>query len=337
MRASPAVVVVNWNGADFLERCLGSLAAQTLPPADVVVVDNASQDGSPDLVARLFPQFTLWRLSENVGFAAGVNRGVAATDSPLVALLNSDARAEDTWLENLSRAHAASPRFSMFASRVFLEGSGGLLDTAGDGYTVAGFSFKRGWREPCSEPFLRQSEVFSPSGCAALYTRDLWGRTGGFDEGYFAFGEDVDLGFRARLLGHRCLYVPDAVVHHLYRASARRIPSLAIRHASRNEIATLVKDMPGRAIWRCLPHLLAYQLVAVASHLARGCGGPFLSGRIAALRSLPSLLAQRREIQSGTTAEWREIAGVLETRWWKAFWRLSATWRRLARVSHRAS
>ena len=302
-----------------------------------MVVDNASQDGSPDLVARVFPQFRLLRLNENVGFAAGANRGVAATNSPLVALLNTDARGEDTWLENLSRARAASPGFSMFASRVVLEGSGGLLDTAGDSYTVAGFSFKRGWQEPGGEPFLRRTEVFSPSGCAALYTRDVWSATGGFDERYFAFGEDVDLGFRARLLGYRCLYVPEAIVHHLYRASAGRVPSLAIRLASRNEIATLAKDMPSRLLWRYLPDVLAYQLVAAASHVLRGCGGPLLSGRLAALRALPSLLVQRRSVQSSTSVQWREIAGVLEKRWWKAFWGLSSTWKRLSRVSHRAS
>lgn len=333
----PAVVVVNWNGADFLERCLRSLAAQTLPPGEVVVVDNASHDGSPDLVARAFPQFRLLCLSENVGFAAGTNRGVAATTSPLVALLNNDARAEEGWLENLSLAQTANPRFSMFASRVLLEGSGGLLDTAGDGYTVAGFSFKRGWREPLDEPFLRQAEVFSPSGCAALYTRGLWTAVGGFDERYFAFGEDVDLAFRARLLGHRCLYVPEAVVHHLYRASARRVPSLAIRLASRNEIATVVKDMPTRSLWRYLPHLLTYQLVAAASHVLRGHGWPFLCGRVAAVRALSSLLDQRRAIQSGAAAQEAEIVPVLEKRWWRTFWGLSAAWRRLTCVSHRAS
>jgi GT2 family glycosyltransferase len=333
----PAVVVVNWNGAAFLEPCLRSLSEQTLPPNEVVVVDNASQDGSPDLVARGFPDFTLLRLNENAGFAAGANRGVAATSSPLVALLNSDARAESTWLENLSRARAASPGFSMFASRVLLEGSGGLLDTAGDGYTVAGFSFKRGWREPAVEPFLRRTEVFSASGCAPLYTRDVWRATGGFDERYFAFGEDVDFGFRARLLGHRCLYVPDAVVHHLYRASAGRVPSLAVRLASRNEVATLAKDMPSGLLWHYLPHILAYQLVATVSHLLRGCGGSFLLGRLAAVRVLPSLLAQRRTVQSSASVQWREMVGVLEKRWWKTFWGLSSTWKRLARVSHRAS
>jgi GT2 family glycosyltransferase len=324
----PSVVVVNWNGEAFLGRCLSSLQSQSLPPHNVVVVDNASDDGSRSLVADKFPQFTLLPLSSNVGFAAGANRGVEATDGELVALLNSDARAERTWLEALVQARRDNPAYSMFASRIFLEDSGGLLDAAGDGYAVAGFSFKQGWRRPARSD--HQHEVFSPSGCAAMYTRDLWNRTGGFDESYFAFGEDVDLGFRARLLGHRCLYVPQATVHHLYRSSGRTVPSLVVRLASRNEIATLVKDMPWQLVWRHLPHVAVYQVVAVASHVARGCGWSFLRGRAAALRALPRLLAHRRQIQSSAVASWRQVSDVLERRWWRTFWGLSATWRALS-------
>ncbi len=330
----PAVVVVNWNGEAFIERCLLSLRAQTLPPQEVVIVDNGSEDGSPALVAERFPEFTLLQMGRNLGFAAATNRGVEATSSGLVALLNNDAWAEPTWLEALSSSSSEYPDYSLFASRVLLDGSGGLLDTAGDGYSVAGFSFKRGWQKPCAETFCRKEEVFSPSACAAMYTREVWEQTGGFDESYFVFAEDVDLGFRARLLGHRCLYVPEAIVHHVCRGTAKAI---AVRLFCRNEVATLIKDMPLQVILSYLPHIAAYQLLSAGSHVLRGQGAAFVQGRVAALRALPSLLARRRSIQSSAQVGWREVAERLEKRWWRTFWGLSSTWRRLARVSHRAS
>ncbi len=247
MTANPriAVVIVNFNGGDEIERSLAALARQTLPAARAIVIDNASTDGSAERVEARFPDVELVRLGYNAGFAAANNVAVRrAEDCELVALLNPDAFPEPTWLETLAAAASEEPGFDAFGSRLMLDGRDDVLDGTGDVYHVSGFAWRRHHESPLRDAPQGREEIFAPCAAAALYRRDAFLEDGGFDEDYFCYLEDVDLGFRMRLRGRRCLYVPDSVVRHVGSSITGRTSAFQIYHSQRNLVWTYVKDMP---------------------------------------------------------------------------------------------
>lgn len=218
-----AVVIPSWNGEALLPACLESLRRQSLPPAEVLVVDNGSNDASLALLDRSFPEVRAISLATNRGFAAAVNAGIRATSTEYVALLNNDAEAEPGWLAALVAA-AERERAGMVASKILdaddpnrIEGIG--LEVDGDGNPR-----QIGRGEPDGPPFAAARNVFGPIGAAALYRRDLFEDVGVFDEDFFAYLEDVDLAWRARRAGWCCIYEPDAVVRHRRASTGRRIP-----------------------------------------------------------------------------------------------------------------
>ena len=194
------VIVVNWNGEQFLRRCLDALMRQTVKPHEIIVVDNASSDKSVEIV-RQFSSVRLLALEENTGFARGNNLAIEAAcqESEWIALINPDAFAEPRWLEALLAAKNANPPFNVFASKLVRADDHGLLDGIGDAYHMSG----RVWRVACGDSVSVSSdrihEVFSPCAAAALYKRSALREIGGFDEDYFCYLEDMDLGFRLRL------------------------------------------------------------------------------------------------------------------------------------------
>jgi GT2 family glycosyltransferase len=212
------VVIPTWNGERLLAACLDALRRQTLAPGRVIVVDNGSTDGSRAVVEAAGAEWLA--LGENRGFPAAVNAGIAASDAPLVALLNNDAEPEPGWLEALVAAAEADPSISLFASRMRFAGSG-LLNAAGDAFDVRGRGgYNRGLGESDGARFDEPRLVFGACAGAAMYRRTLFADIGLFDERFFLSWEDVDLDLRAALAGHRCLYVPGAVVHHRQGASS---------------------------------------------------------------------------------------------------------------------
>jgi GT2 family glycosyltransferase len=183
-----AVVVVNFNGGQIVERCLKALAAQTRPPDRTIVVDNASSDGSADGIAARFHTVDLLRQEQNAGFAGANNVGVMAADGcQWVALVNPDAFPEPTWLERLLESATAHPEFSFFGSLLLLADDPEEVDGSGDAYHVGGMAWRRDNGRPLSEAHLEPGEIFSPCAAAALYRRDAFLQAGGFDESFFAY------------------------------------------------------------------------------------------------------------------------------------------------------
>jgi hypothetical protein len=217
-RLAVDVVIPTWNGERLLTACLDALRRQTLAPGRVIVVDNGSTDASRDVVEAAGAEWLA--LGENRGFPAAVNAGIAASAAPLVALLNNDAEPEPGWLEALVAAAEADPSLSLFASRMRFAGSD-LLNAAGDAFDVRGRGgYNRGLGESDGARFDEPRLVFGACAGAAMYRRSLFADIGLFDERFFLSWEDVDLDLRAALAGHRCLYVPGAVVHHRQGASS---------------------------------------------------------------------------------------------------------------------
>ena len=303
-----AVLIVNWNGGALLNRCLQSLAAQRRAPDRVVVVDNASTDDSLALAGPLLRSAQVIRLSENVGFARGNNIAAEAVrDVDALALLNPDAFPEPGWLEALVAAATRAPEIAAFASQMRLDAAPDLLDGAGDSYHVSGRAWRNAHRLPASAGPSAETDVFAPCAAAALYRRAAFDDVGGFDERFFCYFEDVDLGFRLRLRGHRCRYVPDAIVRHVSSALSGYRSRFAVYHGERNAVWTFVKNMPAPLLWLYLPQHLALNVAALLFYPWRGQGRAAWKAKRDAVRGLPMALAQRRAIQRTRVVEWRAL------------------------------
>lgn len=308
------VVVLNWNGIADTEECLAALAAQTYPHADVLVIDNGSD---PEDVRRLRARGEAIRLRlepENLGFAGGVNVGIRLAQHDgydAVALLNNDAAPEPEWLAALVGALEAHPEAAIATGLLLRRSddaaSAGTIDTAGDGMSVWGMPFPQGRGEP-REAAPGAAEVFSASGGASLYRTALFDEIGLFDETFFAYFEDVDMGFRTRLAGHAVMYEPAAVAHHRIGATSSRIPGFTVRQTFKNLPLLVVKNVPDglrRVVW---PRFVLLLTMMLGKAVATGSGRPALQGLAAAIRLMPRATRERRRIQSARVASAPDIA-----------------------------
>lgn len=270
--ASPRVqvIVVAYNSAATLQRCVDALEAQAFTDWEAVVWDNASTDDALERL-RAGPRVRKVRSGENLGFAAGNNRAAELSRSELIAFLNPDAFPEPDWLERLVAAadiHGAEA----VASLQLDDADPDILDGAGDCMSIAGIPWRGGYGHPRSSAPTEPCEVFSACGAAALYRRAAFKALGGFAERFFCYCEDVDLGFRLRLMGGRCVLEPRAVVRHLGGASSGGKGSdFAEYHGTRNRLWTFGRDMPLVLMPLALPaHLLLTAYVLARSpHLLR--------------------------------------------------------------------
>jgi GT2 family glycosyltransferase len=304
-----AVIIVNFNCGETLMRCLDGVRAQTLPPSRVIVVDNASFDGSATRAKQAFPEFEFVLLTENTGFAAANNIAAAMVcDCEWLALLNPDAYAASDWLANLLTAARCSDTFSFFASRMLMDDDPAKIDGAGDVYHVSGLAWRACHGASVHELGDMPFETFAPCAAAALYRRSEFMTAGGFDESFFCYMEDVDLGFRLRLRGHRCMYVPGATVRHSgSAASGGRHSDFAVYHGHRNLVWAYVKNVPGGLFWLLLPAHLVLNLVSIVWFVLRGQGAVILRAKLTALAGLPKAWQARRIVQAQRVVEVGEI------------------------------
>lgn len=246
-----SVVIPNYDGAHHLRECLDSLHTQTYKDFETIVVDNGSTDTSLKLMQEDYPWVQVMDLGENKGFAGGCNAGIRASDSEFVVLLNNDTRAEPDYLEHLVRAMDSTPEAGFAASKMLNYEPPHVIDSAGDFYSVRrSVPVNIGHGEP-AESHAVSAWVFGACAGGAIYRRSLFDDVGLFDEDFFMICEDVDLDFRAQLAGHRCLYVPEAIVFHK-RGVSITVPSPQIRAlALRNRIWAAGKGLPTGLLFRC--------------------------------------------------------------------------------------
>ena len=255
-------------GGESLRRCLASLAAQTFPDFEAVIVDNSGHGIARDLAYS--PRVRVIENNENVGFGAAVNQGWADSKAEFLLTLNDDAYPAPRWLDALVAACGQDPNIGMCASQIRLLAREGLLDSAGLNIYPDGTAKQRGNGREASD-YGASEEVLLPSGCAALYRRSMIEQVGSFDPDYFLYVEDTDLGLRGRLAGWRCLYVPEAVVEHEYSKSAGRASGTKAFYVERNRLYTVVKLFP-LVLWPLVPILSAWRYLAHFEALLRGKG-----------------------------------------------------------------
>ena len=305
MSTGVAIVIVNFDGERLLGDCLAALYAQTLAPEEIVVADNGSRDGSFALLRAHHPDVRILALGHNFGFAGGANRGVAATRTPWVCVLNSDATPQPDWLALLMAAPRDERRTWALGS-VLVSAKTGRIESAGDQYDPRGFAYKLLRDRPLSDLPSEPYPVFAAPGAAPVFRRDVFDRLGGYEERFFLYYEDVDLAFRAVLLGYHALLVPGARVVHRLGATTKSL-ARARFYVARNSVWCAARCLP-----EARPARLARRWVSeLRTNRPRRLIGVELAGRAAGLAGLPRALRERREIQDARVPGLDELAPML--------------------------
>ncbi len=320
------MIVVNWNRREFLRECLVSIEKQVTYagsafPAEIIVVDNGSEDGSPELVTAEFPAIRLIRNSGNRGFCGANNQGIAAARADRIALLNNDAAADPYWLAELTAALDRSAATGMAASKILQYESPGRIDKAGHILYLDGQNRGRGTGEVDRGQYDGPLSLGWPDGCAAMYRKAMLDQIGGFDEDLFAYADDAELGLRARIAGWECAYAPKAVVRHRRGATLGQGNPRRVFLIERNRILLAAKLFP----WRLLvlnPYYFLLRLLAATGQPGDLAAFPGWRGKLvlasailradlAALWMLPRFLAKRREIRRIARIRGGELAALL--------------------------
>jgi N-acetylglucosaminyl-diphospho-decaprenol L-rhamnosyltransferase len=307
--AEARIVIVNFNAGENLQRCMAALLAQTKTDFEVRIVDNASTDGS----LRFIPddgRFLVVHAGGNVGFAAGCNLGANGCTAPFAVFLNPDAFPEPGWIEALIRAAKSHPDAAMFGSQQISATNGNILDGAGDSYSCFGVPWRGGYGQPV-KPLSNYAEAFSPCGAAAMYRTEWFALVGGFDERFFCYLEDIDLAFRIRLLGGRCMQVNSAVVRHVGGATSGTESDFIMYHSARNRLWTIIKNVPGLLLCVVAPLHIAFSVYLFFRLGMSSTKLATLKGVVAGFAGLPATWNQRRKIQDARTASIGDIAHAI--------------------------
>lgn len=272
------VIIPNFNGLSYLDTCLGALEKQTCREFRTILVDNGSSDGSAAWTREHYPWVDCIELSENTGFCGAVNIGIQSSDTPFVLLLNNDTEVEKDFVEQMvlgikrhGEAFSCSARIIQYHDRT-------KLDDAGNYYCALGWAYARGKGQP-PEKYKKEEQIFAACGAAVIYRRKIFDKIGSFDNEHFAYLEDTDIGYRARIYGYENWYLPKAVVYHVGSGtSGSRYNQFKIRYSSRNNIYMIYKNMPLPQIILNLPFLAVGFAVKLAFFTVKGFGREYAAG-----------------------------------------------------------
>jgi len=293
------VVIINFNGGEMICRCLGALERQEFKQFATVVVDNNSADGSVAVIGSRFPGVAILRSERNLGFAGGVNH--ALRNCPLgtwVALLNPDAFPQPGWLGNLVHSATRHPEYAAFGSRMYSDPDQHQLDGIGDAYHFSGLPWRRAHGCPNAPRYDQECEIFAPCAAAALYRASALDAVELFDEDFFLYVEDVDLGFRLRLAGYQSMYVPTAEIQHIGSAFVGKHSDSQIYYGHRNLVWVYIKNMPGLLFWMFLPWHIALNCIALLWFSLKGRGALIVKAKRDACLGIPYFWKKRGKIQA---------------------------------------
>jgi GT2 family glycosyltransferase len=326
------VAIATYNGRELLATVLDSLERQSTADFRTVVVDDASTDGTPDWLAEHWPQVELLAQPENRGVTAALNRCLAARgDSEFVLLLNNDVELEAGCIERLLGDMRAHPEAAAAQAKLLDFTRRELLDGAGDSYSWAGLAHRRGQGEEDSGQYDALRDVFGVCAAAAIYRSSALEQVGPFDDQLYAYCEDTDWAFRARLAGFTCRFVPEARVFHIGSASlGPRVSDFTLYQNWRNQIWVVVKNYPRAALIRHLPDLAMGVLATLYVAIRRRSLGVWLRAWRDALKGLPEVLGKRRTTQAARARDSSMLDGVIDSAWSKLRWWLVGSGRATA-------
>lgn len=311
-RFRASVIIVNYNGGEAVIACLESVFDHINPDCEVIVVDNASSDGSAAKIEARFPDAKVIRNQENLGFGVGNNIGAARASGEFLVFLNPDTLVQPNWLNGLTEALDAEPDGGLATSKILMAGDPGLINTCGNQVHLSGLTLCRGLRSS-SKLFTSEEEVAAVSGAAFAMPRRLFEELGGFDEDMFLYIEDTDLSLRARLAGLRCVYTPNSVVLHDYRL---KITPLKIFYQERNRYLMLLKNFRWVTLALLFPAGLAAEFISWGFVLLKDRSNA--ANKVRAYKWVLSnwkhILVNRRHVQSLRKAHDRKILRNMSVR-----------------------
>ena len=297
-----SLIVLAYNSGKYLDRCLTALTAFD---AEIICADNGSSDGTDfDALKTKFPAVKFHLFNANLGFAAGNNRAAETATGEWLGFINPDAFAFPDWLDAIKAAITAAPEARLFTSFQLDAADPARMDGAGDAMTFFGFPYRMGFGQPLPA-VLPPATVFSPCGAAFVIRRDLWRALDGFDERFFTYCEDADLGFRAQLLGDACRFVPQARVAHVGSASTSVRSDFALYHGYRNRLWLYVKNMPLLLLIVTLPLHIGLTLLGAVNDTRKGRGRTAWRGLGDAISGMGPILKSRN-----TIAKSRQISAL---------------------------
>jgi GT2 family glycosyltransferase len=293
---SVAVIIVNYNSTALLSRCLESLSEQTLCADELVIVDNASTEAESQNLLNAISDATVIKSEKNIGYGAAINLAVRKIDTTdFIVCLNPDAFPDPQWLETIVNAAEDHPEFGSFASLMLRDDDPTIVDGAGDILHVTGIPWRRFHQRRLNKN-MKTEPVFSACAGAALYRTSLFNRLGGFDETYFMYIEDIDLGFRLQLAGYPSLFVRDAIVRHVGSAITGEGSDFSVYFGHRNLVYCYFKNMPFLLLMATLPFHLLANVVTLLVLAIKGRGGAIGRAKLDALKSLPSAIRARKSV-----------------------------------------
>jgi GT2 family glycosyltransferase len=308
-----SIIIPHWNGKDFLPDCLEALYNQTYPQIEIIIVDNASHDGSQDYIKTEHPQVHLIEMDHNSGFTGACNAGMREARGEFVCLLNNDTAVDREWASQVIEAFTRSPKIGSVASKMMLFNQRDHIHTAGDAFTVDGQAINRGVWEKDDGQYDREEMVFGACGGSSVYRRVMLEEVGLLDHDFFFLLEDIDLSWRGQIAGWQCLYMPSAIVYHHLSATGGGVT--ASYYNGRNLIFVLVKNYPIE-LWRKYRWAILrrqWNLFYEALRAWRGdAARARLRGMWAGVRGIPMMLRKRKTVQAKLSIRVDEIEAILE-------------------------
>jgi GT2 family glycosyltransferase len=301
-----SVIILTWNGRPYLTECLESLAAQRFRDFETILVDNGSSDGTAEYVRGAYPWVRLLVLQENVGFAEGNNRALALAQGTYIVTLNNDTKAAPEFLAELVRFAESDARIGMVAAKMRNYYQPERIDAVALKIGTNGLGYNIGIGETDSGQY-DDAAIFGPCGGAALYRREMLDETGFFDSDFFAYYEDFDLAWRARLAGWKALAAPRALVYHVHSATGGEMSRFKTYYTHRNKWFVIIKNWPIVLLLKRLPILFLFDMAALVLACLKGVGAAAITARFDVVKNMGRLLVQRREVQARSKLSTGEI------------------------------
>lgn len=311
-----SVVVLNWNGKDHIEECLGSLFKQNYKNFEVIMVDNGSKDGSNEMIKKKFPKAKLIENEKNLGFCRANNQGIKIANGKYVITLNNDTKVDKNWIKELVKIAEENPNVGMLACKMLFYNKPERINSRGLKLYYDAKAVDDGFDIPDSDK-EEIKEVFGPCGGAAFFSRELIddiSLSGEFyDEDFFIYSDDLDVSFRARWRGWKCLYVPKAKLYHKFQGTTGKISNFGLYYGIKNKIFFIIKNYPLTSIIKYSPIILGRQIVSFLYYLLK-LNPAALKSRIVMLYKMPKMLMKRYKIQRNRKVPSSELKKWLEPR-----------------------
>lgn len=295
-----SIIIPNWNGVELLNICLSSISRQTFRDFEVIVIDNGSSDSSVNYVRKNYSAFKIITFQKNLGFAKAVNKGIEKARGEYIFLLNNDTEIEKDCLKYLVKASLEHPEVGMVATKILNYLKRNVIDNTGDTIDAVGHLYSRGFKKKDGKIFNNSCYIFAVSGGGGFFRKDVFKKVGCFDEDYFFYMEDIDLGLRAQLAGFKAWYEPRALIYHMRMATSSKNMGFVEPECFRNMTMTIIKDFPLKLF---LHNNNWIKIILVNLNTVKYLAGKgYLRGALKAewfiLTHIKKLLEKRKKVQS---------------------------------------